>query len=286
MDYLLESSRTMPTDAAFHGDLVPRQWAMAQMRAAISAGMSLDAIKKAFFYGKDKDGNFARMRAMEDYKADPTCAGLPGMIDHPSGVQIIHAVLGIFTEAVELLEALYGYLENGDPVDAVNLKEEVGDGFWYVAILCRVFGFTFEDAMVVNIKKLFERFPDRFDESQAINRNVGAERVVLERSLSQRVGNVEHVETHRIYGDPLDSQVDRLAAFILENFPGEPSQNEGAIDTAIRLLGQSPRAGATPPGHRTNHGDQEHSEVLRAAGIGSEGDGGEHGAVMDAIRGG
>lgn len=35
----------------------------------------------------------------------------------------------------------------------------------------------------------------------------------------------------------LSAQVDRLANFIMENIPGEPAQSQGAIDTAIRLLG-------------------------------------------------
>lgn len=34
----------------------------------------------------------------------------------------------------------------------------------------------------------------------------------------------------------LVDKIDELANFILENIGGEPSKNEGAIDTAIRLL--------------------------------------------------
>ena len=34
----------------------------------------------------------------------------------------------------------------------------------------------------------------------------------------------------------LKVQVDRLAKFIVENIPGEPSKSEGAVDCAIRLL--------------------------------------------------
>ncbi len=34
-----------------------------------------------------------------------------------------------------------------------------------------------------------------------------------------------------------EQQIDRLAKFIMESIPGEPSQSEGAVDTAIRLLG-------------------------------------------------
>lgn len=36
--------------------------------------------------------------------------------------------------------------------------------------------------------------------------------------------------------ESLESQVKRLADFIMQEVPGEPSQAEGAIDTAIRLL--------------------------------------------------
>lgn len=34
----------------------------------------------------------------------------------------------------------------------------------------------------------------------------------------------------------LDDQIDRLARFIMDEIEGEPSEDEGAVDTAIRLL--------------------------------------------------
>ena len=34
------------------------------------------------------------------------------------------------------------------------------------------------------------------------------------------------------------SQIDKLAAFIMANVEGEPSQSEGAGDTAIRIIKQ------------------------------------------------
>lgn len=36
--------------------------------------------------------------------------------------------------------------------------------------------------------------------------------------------------------EPLNVQIDRLASFIIGEVLGEPSQNEGAIDTAIRII--------------------------------------------------
>ncbi|HEU01415.1 hypothetical protein LCGC14_0273180 [marine sediment metagenome] len=37
-------------------------------------------------------------------------------------------------------------------------------------------------------------------------------------------------------GEPLGSQIDRLASFIIAEVPGEPSESDGAIDTAIRII--------------------------------------------------
>jgi hypothetical protein len=37
-------------------------------------------------------------------------------------------------------------------------------------------------------------------------------------------------------GESAEVQIDRLAKFIMNEIPGEPSQSEGAVDTAIRLL--------------------------------------------------
>ena len=36
--------------------------------------------------------------------------------------------------------------------------------------------------------------------------------------------------------ETLGSQIDRLADFIMRDVPGEPAENEGAIDTAIRIM--------------------------------------------------
>jgi hypothetical protein len=34
----------------------------------------------------------------------------------------------------------------------------------------------------------------------------------------------------------LSEQISKLADYIMENVPGEPSQSEGAVDTAIRIM--------------------------------------------------
>lgn len=58
---------------------------------------------------------------------------------------------------------------------------------------------------------------------------------------SEDVVITELVKRSREFGAPpednyLRSQIEKLADWITENMPGEPSRSEGAVDTAIRLL--------------------------------------------------
>lgn len=46
-----------------------------------------------------------------------------------------------------------------------------------------------------------------------------------------------------------EDQIDELAAFIIAEIPGEPSQNEGAVATAIRLLRATVAASAAKTGN-------------------------------------
>jgi len=47
---------------------------------------------------------------------------------------------------------------------------------------------------------------------------------------------MNHDSSADITIDELVGQLDKLAQFIVEHVPGEPSQSEGVVDTAIRLL--------------------------------------------------
>lgn len=95
-------------------------------------------------------------------------------------IRLLHAAIGKATEAGELLDALKKHIFYGKPLDMVNVLEEVGDGFWYDAIICDVSGVTFQQIQERNIAKLRARYPQKFEAEQAINRDLDAERRVLE----------------------------------------------------------------------------------------------------------
>lgn len=93
----------------------------------------------------------------------------------------IHMVLGMQTEVAELSDVFKKHLAYNKPIDWVNVEEEIADAMWYIANFCRINNINFEKILQNNIDKLRRRFPDKFSEEQAINRDVNAERIELEK---------------------------------------------------------------------------------------------------------
>ena len=92
----------------------------------------------------------------------------------------MHGIVGICTEAGELADAYKKHVFYGRALDAANVREEIGDICWYLAILCDTLGTTIETEMARNIAKLRQRYPERFTEESANVRDLEAERSVLE----------------------------------------------------------------------------------------------------------
>lgn len=158
----------------FHGDMVSEGEFRATMAEAIEVLNRLDKIKKSLFYGRDNN-------LIAEGQAD--ASQLPERItgERAVGIDIIHCILGVATEAGELLEALReGY--NGNGFDWVNIKEEFGDIHWYEALAAKHGDFTFEETTSLIIAKLRKRFPDKFTAFDANNRDLASERAILEGS--------------------------------------------------------------------------------------------------------
>lgn len=94
--------------------------------------------------------------------------------------RIQHAVDGLVTEAGEIVDALKRHRFYGKELDKVNLVEEAGDICWYLSLLFDELGVTWEQAWDWNINKLQKRFPEKFTEDAALNRDLQGEREVLE----------------------------------------------------------------------------------------------------------
>ena len=96
-------------------------------------------------------------------------------------IRLLHAAMGMQTEAAEFTDMLKKHIFYGKPLDEVNLKEELFDMTWYMAIALDVLGYTFEEGFKTNIDKLKARYPEKFTERAATNRNLLKEREILEK---------------------------------------------------------------------------------------------------------
>ena len=95
--------------------------------------------------------------------------------------RLIHAAFGMQTETAEFTDALKKSLFYGKVLDVTNLKEELGDLLWYVAIAMDELGTDFDAEAERVINKLKVRYPEKFTKDAAENRDLDAERVELEK---------------------------------------------------------------------------------------------------------
>lgn len=95
-------------------------------------------------------------------------------------LRLVHAAQGMSTETGEFTDVLKKWIFYGSPVDEVNLEEELGDLMWYVAEAANALGANLGKIMATNIDKLRARYPEKFKEYDALNRNLAVERKILE----------------------------------------------------------------------------------------------------------
>jgi hypothetical protein len=143
--------------------------------SAHNSGNALDALKKHLVYGKDiglaVDGELANEVELTSEQAE-----------------ILHAALGKVTESIEFFDAVINWIAGKEP-DRVNLAEEVGDGWWYDMILCRLWNIPPGMIMDANIAKLAARYPEKFNQNDALVRDLGNERGVLQEHLGELISH-------------------------------------------------------------------------------------------------
>lgn len=174
-NYQAEAVQTL--SASFFGEYVSRAEMLGALQAFSIAAARLDEIKKRLFYGRNVEG--MAILHPEDSIEDPA---------NPwTGTEetILHAIVGIGTEAGELVDGLIGSLLNkfgGEDTkfDLVNLGEEGGDVLWYIAALAQGTGISIDGMMRANIAKLRKRYPNKFTAYDANNRDLSSERDILE----------------------------------------------------------------------------------------------------------
>lgn len=150
----------------FNTDMVDH-WQLHDMLVHfVSVANEFDKMKKALFYGK-RDETLG-------------VVGAPVLLLGGLKPDMVHALLGKITETGELAECVLATFK-GEQLDPVNMAEEIGDSFWYDAIIAKSLGVTFEQLQQMNIAKLQARFPEKFTSENAEVRNLEEERNILEK---------------------------------------------------------------------------------------------------------
>lgn len=87
-------------------------------------------------------------------------------------LNLVHMALGISGEAGEFVDAIKKHFIYGKPLDTVNVYEELGDLLFYIQGTLNALdqGWTLEDLIIENTRKLTRRYPERYSDAEALAR--------------------------------------------------------------------------------------------------------------------
>jgi phosphoribosyl-ATP pyrophosphohydrolase len=132
-----------------------------------AAASQLDELKRVLFYGiLNKLEPVTPATAYETVHSDT-----------------LHGIIGVATEAGELVERLISMALEPDKDHKTNLIEELGDLLFYLTLVMSANGLSFEAVLQANAAKLQERYAGKFTHLRALHRNLGAETGAMQRGL-------------------------------------------------------------------------------------------------------
>lgn len=150
-------------------------------------GESLDYMKKNIFYNKPVDeqklfefmsvaaANIRMAITFQNHVEKET------LFNDVTKSRVLHAILGIITELSEMITAVVPWLFNdAESFDKVNVLEESGDIDWYQAILVDALEGDPDLILERIVAKLKARYPEGFSNYHAQNRDLDAERKILD----------------------------------------------------------------------------------------------------------
>lgn len=101
--------------------------------------------------------------------SDRTCKhiDIDGETLDPKRYDLLHATLGIAGESGEIVDAVKKHVIYNKPLDVANMREEIGDIMWYIALACRTLEFDLGELLQENIEKLAKRYPEKYTDAHA-----------------------------------------------------------------------------------------------------------------------
>ena len=90
--------------------------------------------------------------------------------------RVLTSAIGMLAESGEFTEVLKKMIFQGKPLNddqRFHMKRELGDILWYWIQGCMALGYTPDEVMDENIKKLEARYPNGFEVARSETREVG-----------------------------------------------------------------------------------------------------------------
>jgi len=112
-------------------------------------------------------------------------------LNDPVSLRLMHACIGIGTEAGEVQDLFKKRIMYGKNVQVSDFVDELGDLLWYIGVACNTLGISFEEVMEKNYKKLSVRYGKTltYTDEAAINKNKEAEKTAQnEEDYSKKSG--------------------------------------------------------------------------------------------------
>lgn len=84
---------------------------------------------------------------------------------------IFNAALGLGGEAGEVQDIIKKHEFQGHDLVLDDVKNELGDVLWYVALMCETLGISLDEVMEMNLTKIKKRYPNGFNYESSVNRS-------------------------------------------------------------------------------------------------------------------
>lgn len=79
--------------------------------------------------------------------------------------------MGLAGESGEVVDIIKKVVGHGHDLNTSQVKDELGDVLWYIAVLAHRMGIGMQELATQNIMKLRKRYPNGFTEQDSINRS-------------------------------------------------------------------------------------------------------------------
>ncbi len=93
---------------------------------------------------------------------------IPTLTD--SKLRLLNGAMGLSGETGELVDAIKKHVFYNKALDTQYVKEELGDILWYMHLIVKESGSSFNELMELNLVKLQKRYPSGFSEVAALAR--------------------------------------------------------------------------------------------------------------------